>query len=40
MEAEKKVIYGLKKTKYMKTITGREKQEQIGEEVKKERLMK
>ena len=34
METEKKIQSGLKKTKYMTIITGREKQEQIEEEVK------
>ena len=34
LEAEKKVQFGLKKTKYMTIIIGKEKQEQIEEEVK------
>ena len=38
METEKKIVYGLKKTKYMTIITGREKQEQIEEEVKERKI--
>ena len=34
LETEKKVQFGLKKTKYMTIIIGKEKQEQIEEEVK------
>ena len=34
MEIEKKIQYGLKKTKYLTIRTGREKQEKIEEEVK------
>ena len=34
MKTGKKIIYVRKKTKYMTMITGREKQEQIEEEVK------
>ena len=38
-ETEKKIVYGLKKTKYNMTIvTGREKQEQIEEEVKERKI--
>ena len=40
METDKKIIYGLKKTKYMTMITGREKQEQIEEEVKEGKIDK
>ena len=36
MEIEKKMIYGLKKTKYMVINTGKEPEEAIGEKVKKE----
>ena len=38
METEKKKVYGLKKTKYMTMINGREKQEQIKEEVKEGKI--
>ena len=38
METEKKIIYGLKKTKYMTIITGREKLEQIEGEVKEGKI--
>ena len=38
METEKKIQYRLKKTKYMTIITGREKQEQIEEEVKEGKI--
>ena len=34
----KKKVYGLKKTKYMTMINGREKQEQIKEEVKEGKI--
>ena len=38
METEKKIQYGLKKTKYLTIRTGREKQEQIEEEVKEGKI--
>ena len=38
METEKKIQYGLQKTKYMTIIAEREKQEQIEEEIKEGKI--
>ena len=40
MEIEKKMIYGLKKTKYIVINTGKEPEETIEERVKKEQFKK